>query len=80
MTDNVDFRGSLSKRAHGVLTAKAMQSGKTMQDILREITDKWADEEVHAATLIMRLVGDNGAATASDGLTAASGGTSRKTP
>ena len=82
----VDVRSTLSKRTHGVLTAKAMQSGKTMQDILREVTDKWAEEEIHAATLILRLVGVDGFSTASDGMAAASGGmatasdgTSRKT-
>lgn len=54
--DLIDFRTKLHPRAHAVLTAVARASGKDMNEIVRELLDKWADDEVHKAEIVMRLV------------------------
>ncbi len=60
MNDYADLRAKITRKAHNVLTAKSLTSGREMQEILREVLDKWADDEVHAATVLTRLARGEG--------------------
>lgn len=60
MNDYADLRAKISRKAHNVLTAKSLTSGREMQDILREVLDRWAEDEVHAATVLTRLARGEG--------------------
>lgn len=88
MNDYADLRAKISRKAHNVLTAKSMTSGREMQEILREVLDKWAEDETHAATVLIRLArgeglvgesqGVRGSARESEGLPGESGGLGAK--
>ena len=43
-----------------VLFAKAQSTGRDMQELAREILNKWASEELHAATVMQRVLRDEG--------------------
>ena len=56
----VDFRTKLQRKTHSVLFAKAAATGRDMQDLAREILAKWAAEELHAATVMDRVLRSEG--------------------
>ena len=60
-----DFRGKLTQRTDAVLEAINRASGRDKSEITREVMDKWAEEQIHAATLITRLTRDEGGTGAS---------------
>lgn len=57
-----DFRCKLTSRADAVLEAMNRASGKDKSELAREVLDKWAVEQIHAATLITRLTKGEGGA------------------
>ena len=71
MNDYADLRAKISRRAHNVLHAKSLTSGREMQEILREVLDKWAEDELHAATVLTRLARSEGVLGESEGLAGA---------
>ena len=74
MSDFADLRAKVTRRTHNVLFAKAQVSGADMGEIVREVLDKWAASEIHAATVIARMAHCEGAIGESDGFTGASAG------
>ncbi len=56
----VDFRTKLRRTAHSVLFAKATATGRDMQELAREIIDKWAADELHASTVMHRVLRSEG--------------------
>ena len=64
----VDLRAKITARAHQVLTAKSMATGKDISEVAREVLDSFAVNEIHSASLVLRL-------TRSEDMTAASKGT-----
>lgn len=50
-----DFRGSFAAYADQVLEAVSMATGRTKQDIVRDIVHEWADKKLHESNLIARL-------------------------
>jgi hypothetical protein len=78
--DLQDLRAKISRRAHNVLFAESQTSGRDMQEILREVLDKWADQEIHAATVLTRLARCEGAVGESQGLAGESEGVHAPAP
>jgi hypothetical protein len=72
--DYADLRAKVTRRSHNVLFAKAHTSGRDMGEIVREVLDKWAAEEIHAAIVITRIARCEGAVGECGGLLAASEG------
>ena len=71
MIDYADLRAKISRKAHNVLQAKSLTSGLDMQEILRQVLDRWADEEIHAATVLTRLARGEGSVGESKGVAGA---------
>lgn len=55
-----DFRGQVTDEAHVVLCAISRTTGKTHQDIARDVLHAWAVERLHEATLMQRLAAAEG--------------------
>jgi hypothetical protein len=68
MNDYADLRAKISRKAHNVLHAKSLTSGRDMQEILREVLDRWAADEIHAATVLTRLARGEGVMGESEGV------------
>lgn len=49
-----DFRGKVTTRTHCALEARSQATGKDKAEIVREILDQWAADEVHAAMVLHR--------------------------
>lgn len=58
--DLVDFRTKVHRKTHSVLFAKAQATGRDMQDLAREVLAKWAEGELHAATVMERVLRSEG--------------------
>lgn len=58
--DLIDARIKITPRTQAVLEAMNRVSGRDKSDIAREVLDKWAEEQIHTATLIQRLVKHEG--------------------
>jgi len=58
--DLVDFRGKLPRRVHSILFAKSQATGRDMQVIVREVMQQWADDELHAANVMQRVLRSEG--------------------
>ena len=56
----VDFRTKLQRKTHSVLFAKAAATGRDMQDLAREVLAQWAANELHAATVMDRVLRSEG--------------------
>lgn len=74
MSDYADLRAKVTRRSHSVLFAKAQTSGRDMGEIVREVLDKWAADEIHAANVIVRVSRGEGGVGECEGLAGASGG------
>jgi predicted DNA-binding protein len=46
-----DLRGKITLETHCVLRARAKQSGRTEQDIVRDILHEWALRQIHDASM-----------------------------
>ena len=51
-----DFRGKITTRTHCALEARSQATGKDKAEIVREILDAWAADEVHAAMVLHRTL------------------------
>jgi len=51
-TELRDYRGRISVLSDVAIDAKARATGREKQEIVREILDAWAQQEVHAASLL----------------------------
>ena len=60
MTELRDLRASISVQSDQVLEAVSTHSGKSKQQLVREILDEWAARKVHEAMLIERMTRVNG--------------------
>jgi hypothetical protein len=61
MSDDLqDLRVKITARAHKVLLAKSNATGKDFSVLVRDLLDAWAADEVHAATLMARLLRSEG--------------------
>jgi len=58
--DLQDLRLKVTRRTHAVLLAKATATGKDFSVLVREVLDVWAADEVHAATVMARLLRSEG--------------------
>lgn len=64
--DFQDLRAKITRRTHAVLLAKSAATGKDQSQLVREILAAWAEEEVHAATVMHRLLRSEGIAAADE--------------
>lgn len=55
-----DLRASISETADQVLEAMALATGRTKQELVRDVLDTWADQRIHESTLVMRLAPRDG--------------------
>lgn len=49
-----DIRAKITTRTHCALEARSQATGKDRAEIVREILDAWAADEVHAAMVLHR--------------------------
>lgn len=70
-----DYRGRISVLADVVIDAKAKASGKERQELVREILDAWAEQEVHGASLLHAGLIAEGLPGIDSGVSGKSGGT-----
>ena len=79
-----DLRAKVTNRTHKVLLAKSNATGKDISVLVREVLDAWAADEVHAATVMARLLRSEGLLGALEGhgsvMPAASQGTRGNRP
>jgi predicted DNA-binding protein len=68
-----DLRAKITPRTNAVLEALNRTTGRDKSEIVREILEKWADEQIHAATLIDRLLVGEGEPGISEGASGKSG-------
>ena len=52
----VDARTKLDEETHRILDAIALATGRDKSAIIREVMAVWCKEEVHKATLLLRMV------------------------
>lgn len=60
MDDLIDLRAKITERANQVLDAHARADDIDKSEVVRRVLDKWADGEIHKATLIQRLTRGEG--------------------
>lgn len=58
--DLVDVRSKLDAETNRVLDAVAHATGRDKSAIVREVMATWAKEEVHRATVVLRLARGKG--------------------
>lgn len=63
-----DFRCKITLEADCVLEAEAQSTGKERQEIVREILHAWAEERIHGASLLDRLLRREGLPGVSQGV------------
>lgn len=51
-----DFRGKLTGRSACALEAVSRATGRDQSEIVRELVDRWAEEQIHAASVMHRLL------------------------
>lgn len=51
-----DFRARITQEADCVLEALSRTSGRERQEIAREVLHKWAMEQIHAASVLDKLL------------------------
>lgn len=62
-----DFRGKLTSRSACALEAVSRATGRDQSEIVRELVDKWAEEQIHAASVMHRLLQAEGLAGIAEG-------------
>lgn len=60
LEDSVDLRTKVIQQTNAVLEAHARARDIDKAEVMREVLDKWADEQIHVATLIQRLTRSEG--------------------
>lgn len=55
-----DLRAKITPRTNAVLEALNRSTGRDKSEIARDILDKWAVEQIHAASLIDRMLAVEG--------------------
>lgn len=60
--DLKDLRAKIGVRAYSFLEARSRVTGVDISVQVREILDKWADEQLHVATVADRLIRSEGMA------------------
>jgi predicted DNA-binding protein len=55
-----DLRAKVTVDTDQVLDALSRATGKDKSEIVREVLSRWADEEVHKATMVLRLMDRKG--------------------
>jgi len=63
-----DLRAKITPRTNAVLEAINRATGRDKAEIAREILDKWAAEQIHAASLIDRMLAVEGEAGIAGGI------------
>jgi hypothetical protein len=51
-----DYRGRITPETHCALEAISRATGQDRQEIVRELLHKWALEQIHAASVMHRLL------------------------
>lgn len=60
-TELVELRGEVLRRSVNIMDAIVQANpGMSRASLLRQIIAEWAAREVHKASLVMRLAGNNG--------------------
>ena len=60
LDDAVDLRTKVVQRTNAVLEAHARARDCDKAEVIREVLDKWAEAEIHVATLIQRMTRSEG--------------------
>lgn len=74
----VDTRSKVSKRTDKALSAFSRSRGMEKSELIREVLTKWADEQIHGAIVVARLLRDEGVIGESEGFAGESQGTRGK--
>lgn len=60
-SDNIhDLRTKINTRTHSALYAESRATGKTIEEIVREVLDPWAEQRIHGATVLQNLLRSEG--------------------
>lgn len=59
-TDLQDLRAKITRRAHVMLLAKSQATGRDISQLAREVLDAWAADEIHAASVMARVLRGEG--------------------
>ena len=59
-----DYRGRITAETHCALEAISRATGQDRQEIVRDLLHKWATEQIHAASVMHRLLQAEGKAQA----------------
>lgn len=62
-TDRVELRGMAPRRLVDLLDAVSLSRKCARQDVLVDVLNRWADDLVHEASMVMRIAGANGSST-----------------
>lgn len=62
-----DFRGKVTAETDAVLEALNRTTGKDKSEIAREVLHRWASEQIHAASVMHRLLQAEGLPGIEDG-------------
>jgi hypothetical protein len=60
MTELRDFRCRITPETDAVPEAISRAQGRDKQETAREVLHRWAEEQIHVATLTCRLLPDKG--------------------
>ena len=63
-----DFRGKVTAETDAVLEALNRTTGKDKSEIAREVLHKWASDQIHAASVMHRLLQAEGLPGIADGV------------
>ena len=56
----VDVRCKITDKADAVIEARSRASGRERSEIIREVLDRWADGEIHEASVLAGLLRSKG--------------------
>ena len=63
MSDNThDIRAKVNTRTHSALYAESRATGKTIEEIVRDVLEPWAEQRIHSATVLQNLLRSEGIA------------------